>query len=331
MRGDRKMKVMVIGLGSMGKRRISLLKQLYSDVQITGIDVNEKRREQVKVQFDIDTSDNIVECCNQYKYDAAFICTSPISHALIIDTCLEYHLNVFTEINVIADDYDKLIQKAREKECTLFLSSTMLYRKEIQYINTKVKDHQKPINYIYHVGQYLPDWHPWEHFKDFFVSNKRTNGCRELFAIELPWIINTFGNLISMTVQKSKMSDLDIDYNDNYIVNLMHETGHKGVLMLDVVSRNPVRRIEIVGEEIHVVWEGTPQTLTEYDIHEKEVKRVTTYEEIDKNDNYSANIIENAYADEIKHFMNVLRKGVPLIYTFEKDKEILKIIDAIEK
>lgn len=325
------MRIMVIGLGSMGKRRINLLKQLYPDVQITGIDVNEQRRDQIKLQFAIDTSDNIVECCNHYKYDAAFICTSPISHAIIIDICLEYHLNIFTEINVIADDYDKLIEKARERGCILFLSSTMLYRKEIQYINNKVKDHQKPINYIYHVGQYLPDWHPWEHFKDFFVSNKRTNGCRELFAIELPWIINTFGDITSMTVQKGKMSKLDIDYNDNYIVTLVHETGHKGVLVLDVVSRNPVRRIEIIGEEIHVVWEGTPQTLTEYDIHEKEVNRVTTYEEIDKNDNYSANIIENAYADEIKHFIDVLQKGVPLIYTFEQDKEILKIIDAIEK
>ena len=35
------------------------------------------------------------------------------------------------------------------------------------------------------LGQYLPDWHPWESYKSFFVSNKKTNGCRELFAIEL--------------------------------------------------------------------------------------------------------------------------------------------------
>lgn len=95
----------------------------------------------------------------------------------------------------------------------LFLSSTLLYRAEMLKIKEETNKIAGQINYIYHVGQYLPDWHPWENFKDYFVADKRTNGCRELFAIELPWLIDAFGKIKQTTAMKSKMSSLDIDYN----------------------------------------------------------------------------------------------------------------------
>lgn len=64
--------------------------------------------------------------------------------------------------------------KAKEKGVLLFLSSTMLYRRETQYIKQQVAAFGKPVHYIYHIGQYLPDWHPWENYKNFFVGNART-------------------------------------------------------------------------------------------------------------------------------------------------------------
>ena len=53
------------------------------------------------------------------------------------------------------------------------MSSTLQYRKEIQFIKEEVKKVSGKVNYIYHVGQYLPDWHPWENYKDFFVGDAR--------------------------------------------------------------------------------------------------------------------------------------------------------------
>ena len=48
------MKVCVIGLGSMGKRRIRLLRQLFSDVEIVGIDSNADRMAAVAKEYAID-------------------------------------------------------------------------------------------------------------------------------------------------------------------------------------------------------------------------------------------------------------------------------------
>ncbi len=59
-------------------------------------------------------------------------------------------------------------------------------------------------SYTYHVGQYLPDWHPWEDIKDFFVNDKRTNGNREILVRELPWLTETFGEVIDFKVEMNK-------------------------------------------------------------------------------------------------------------------------------
>ncbi len=47
------MKVVVIGLGSMGRRRIRLLKQMYPELSLAGVDSNEERMQNVSQEFGI--------------------------------------------------------------------------------------------------------------------------------------------------------------------------------------------------------------------------------------------------------------------------------------
>ena len=164
----------------------------------------------------------------QENYDAALVCTAPLTHAGIIDALLDAALNVFTELNLVSDGYEALMKKAADKNLVLFLSSTMLYRAETQYIKQKVQAFDKPVNYLYHIGQYLPDWHPWESYKNFFVGDKRTGGVREIFGIDLPWLIDTFGEVERIHVEKDSISTLEIDYPDSCFVTLRHKNGVKG-------------------------------------------------------------------------------------------------------
>ena len=191
------MNIAVIGLGSMGKRRIRLIRGMYPDYPIVGIDERPDRRTEVEEQFKIDTFDSTGKI--DRKIDCAFVCTSPLSHALVIKECLGRKWHVFTELNLIDAGYIENMRMAKDNGCVLFLSSTFFYREEIKYIRKKVTE-DKNWNYIYHIGQYLPDWHPWENYKDFFIGEKRTNGCREIMAIELPWLIATFGSIVNFNV-----------------------------------------------------------------------------------------------------------------------------------
>lgn len=324
------MNVAVIGLGSMGIRRIRLMRNLDKNISIIGVDTNEVRRGKCRDEWDIITYSNLDELINENKIECAFICTSPLSHGRIINQCLKAGLHVFTELNLVSDGYEENITLAKHKKLVLFLSSTFLYRDEIQHIKVLTQKVKCLLNYTYHVGQYLPDWHPWEDYKDFFVVDKRSNGCRELFAIELPWLSDVFGEIVKVDVLKSKMSSLDLDYNDNYMVLIQHATGYKGVLAVDIVSRKAVRNLEVFGEELYLTWDGSPNGLYVYDYDKKQNENIQLYHEVDQLDNYSSFTVENAYMNEIKLFFELVKTGTLPDYSFEKDKAILCIIDEIE-
>lgn len=322
------MKVLVVGLGSMGKRRIRLMRQAFPDICICGVDLNKDRMAEVSSLGVEKVYTTISEAVEDYRPEISFVCTAPLSHYKIIRELLLNNLHVFTELNLVSDGYQELIDLAKEKGLVLFLSSTLLYRKDLQYIINSVKD--KKVNYIYHCGQYLPDWHPWENYKNFFVNETRTNGCREILAIDLPWLLAAMGEVNKISVVSDKISNLEINYNDNYFITLQHENGSKGTIIVDIVSRKARRSLEIFSENVHILWDGTPKSLLSFNDDTKEMDQVETYKEIDKNKNYSDNIIENAYTDEIFTFISCIQKKSKPLYNFENDIVTLDLIDKIE-
>ncbi|MBM7622974.1 Gfo/Idh/MocA family protein [Sporohalobacter salinus] len=324
------MEFLVIGLGSMGKRRIRLLKNNFKNIKIVGVDKKEDRRNESEKKYNISTYKTIEKAVKNNNLTAGIVCTSPLSHANIIKICFSHELHVFTEINLVKDEYEDIIEASKNKGLELFLSSTMIYRKELDYIYKKVENEEQKVNYRYHVGQYLPDWHPWEDYNDFFVENKRTNGCRELFAIELPWIIRTFGEIEEIKCFKDKISELNIEYPDIYSVLLKHKDGHIGNINMDIVSRKAIRNLEVYSENMHLFWDGTPTGLEEYNFESEEMKNIDTYKNIDQNNNYASNIIENVYLDELKIFIDKIKGQNNEKYTFEDDLYTLSIIDQIE-
>lgn len=325
------MNVIIIGLGSMGKRRIRLLSE-HQGVKKFGIDSNPSRCQEVIEKFGIRCFSSISEAVSEEHIDAAMICTSPLSHAGIIKECLTNNLHVFTEINLVSDGYDENMKLSKDKGLVLFLSSTFLYQSETLKIIERVKSaNVNKLNYLYHVGQYLPDWHPWESYNNYFIGNPRTNGCREILTIDLPWIVTAFGDIKTVQVLKSKNTNLNIEYNDNYLIMFEHESGAKGVFAVDVVARKAVRHFEVYGEDLHVTWEGTPETLVEYSIENKEEVQLLLGETTEHIDGYSNLIDENPYRDEIKAFLDAVTKRKEPKWNFEKDYALLKIIDQIEE
>lgn len=325
------MKILVVGLGSMGRRRIRLLLKINHNFEIVGIDSQESRCRQAEEEFGIRTMNDINEALETMNPQCVVISTSPLSHAGIIKICLEKDCHVFTELNLVADGYDENIQLAKEHQKVLFLSSTFLYRAEIQYIQQKINENKEVLNYNYHVGQYLPDWHPWESINNYFVGEKRTNGCRELLAIELPWLIKSFGLIKNVQVVSRKSTNLPLRYKDNYLLLIEHENGNAGTLAVDVMSRKAVRRLEVFGESLYLTWDGTPATLKEYNIDKRCEESVQLYSSVNMQEGYASFIVENAYEDELRTFLNeVDGKGVAK-YSFEEDRRVLKIIDSIEE
>ena len=323
------MKALVVGLGSMGKRRTRLIQEFAKGVAVIGVDGDESRRNEARELYGIETFASTEEALARVSPDVGFVCSPPLTHGEIISSLLSARLHVFSEINLVSDRYDDNIALARQAGLVLFLSSTQMYRRELEYITCLAKGESK-LCYRYHVGQYLPDWHPWESYTDYFVGSRPTNGCREIFAIELPWLVGAFGEVLSVSAEARKLSGLKIDYPDCFAVTLSHKGGVLGQIVVDVVSRKAVRDLEVFSEELYLRWGGTPDSLYHYDIYSRQDRQVECYESVLRDPRYSGNIVENAYAEEILAFFALIRgEGTPR-HSFEADKAIIALLDVIE-
>lgn len=332
------MNIVVIGLGSMGKRRIRLLKQyIENEVEegdywkIFGVDSNEERCKESRELYGIDTYDSLKTTVEKEAINCAVISTSPHTHAGIIKECLHNKLHVFTEINLLSEGYEENIALAKKTGKVLFLSSTFMYRKEMEYIKKAVQKEEFSGLYRYHIGQYLPEWHPWENYKNFFVGRKDTNGCRELFAIELPWLVDVFGDIKDVHSLHKKVSKLDVDYDDSYQVLVEHTSGVVGNLTIDIITPKAGRDLEIWSEGFHIGWKGTPDTLTRFNNDTKTAVEIALYDQVEHREGYNQFVVENAYYDELVNFIHSVEKKENPRYSFEKDKKILAWIDLIEK
>ena len=328
------MKVAVVGLGSMGKRRIRLIQKLIEENKlqgwsIVGVDLDESRREEAQSEFGILVLDDLNQALD--ACDAVIVSTSPLSHASIVNSALEAGKHVFTEINLVPNGYEDAIALADRFDKTLFLSSTFLYRDEISYIANRVSE-SKPGMYRYHVGQYLPDWHPWEDYRSFFVANKETNACREILAIELPWLQRVFGRITNISSIHAKMSALDLPYDDFYSLTIEHENGTIGSVQVDVVCRKAVRNFEFSSEDAYLVWDGSATGLKDLDIGTGALLDIDLYDgSADHQDDYASFVVENAYQNELSSFFDAVEGKFRPLYGYEEDLVTLTLIDDIER
>lgn len=328
--------IAVVGLGSMGKRRIHLIKRYFDNrycdedfVDIIGIDERNDRCIEARKQFGINTSESLDSVLSDNSIEVVFVSTSPLYHSEIIIKSLLAGAHVFSEINLISDGYEDSIRLALERDRVLFLSSTPMYRKEMQYIKNYCGNSFCGA-YQYHLGQYLPEWHPWENYRDFFASDKRTNGCRELFAIELPWVVDAFGDVKDIYSLHNKTSDLNIEYDDTYQVIIEHVTGTVGNISVDVMSPIAERNLKIWNKDICIEWKGIPETLSVYEKDKRKRYCPELYPEKIHDDNYASFVLENAYYDEIADFFECVETGNKSRHSFEKDLRVLELIDKIE-
>jgi len=85
---DMEMKCCIVGLGSMGKRRIRILQQLFPSFSIIGFDTNNARCDETAKLYKIAVFNSFSDILIQNP-DAIFICTSP-----------QYHADIFSEIDL---------------------------------------------------------------------------------------------------------------------------------------------------------------------------------------------------------------------------------------
>lgn len=322
-------KFLVIGLGSMGKRRVRCLMALGVESEnIIGIDNREDRCVEAREKYGI----SIVREEQEVDFSeikAIIVSLPPDKHYIGVEIAVRHNKPVFVEASVVLEEVEQMKEQNKEN---IFIapSCTFVYHPMIKEIKRIVQSEKygKVTNFSYHSGQYLPDWHPWESVNDFYVSNRRTGGAREIVPYELTWITDIFGIPKEIKGYFRKTMDVKCDIEDSY-VGCIDYGDIIGSLLVDVVGRNAVRNLIINFEKAQLQWRCEKEQLEIYEVESSTWKYVKQPEMIHE-EGYSANINENMYIEEIDAFLKGIEDRKLYGNTVDKDIEVLKLLKQLE-
>jgi predicted dehydrogenase len=250
------MKFLVIGLGSMGKRRVRNLLAIGGH-HVAGFDPRADRRAEAQDKYGIAVFDSVEGALAGFAPDALVISTSPAHHMTYARIGQARQLPCFIEASVVeADAILALHEQTREHGPLMAPSCTMRFfpgpKKVKQLIAEGVIG--KVLNINYQTGQYLPDWHPWEKIEDFYVSERATGAGREIVPFELTWLNDIFGQPTPLACAKAKLTDMNADIDDIYHCLLRYPDNVLANVTVEVISRpQSCRELRVLGSTGEIV------------------------------------------------------------------------------
>lgn len=322
------MKFLIIGLGSMGKRRIRNLQTLEIH-EITGVELKEENRKEAEGKYGIKTADDVSKV-NLSEIDAIIVSTPPDKHNEWIDFAIQNKKPVFVEASVILDGLAELSEKAKSAGVLVAPSCTLRFHPAIRTIKDIVKSgkYGRVTNFSYHLGQYLPDWHPWEKVSDVYFGKKETSGSREMVAFELTWLADIVGFPKKVAGFYGKTMDLGADIDDTYVISLAFDRAF-GNLTIDVIARYAIRTLVLNMEQAQILWRWDDKAIKLYDADAKKWREIPLPEGRAA-EGYNPNIIEEMYVDEIKAFIEAAQSKAPFPNTLDDDIKVLRILNQVE-
>lgn len=324
-------KILIVGLGSMGKRRIRCLKYLDSAKTIFGYDTNLIRQKAVCEDYNINPF-NDFDNIGKFNLSCIIISTSPESHHIYLDIAIKNNLHAFIEAGLENKFHDYYHKSAINKNLIIAPSCTLIFHPAIKKIKEIYNNNSlgKFLNMTYCSGQYLPDWHPYEKVSDFYVSKKNTGGAREIVPFELTWIIDIFGypKGVFSNIKKTMSIDGADEIDDTYFLMLDYETSIIN-LNVDVVSRKATRILILNFEKGQLIWNWENNFISQYDAI-NQVENKFNYETLNFK-GYNKNISELMYIEELKSFFSCIsNKNIFFPNNIKKDKKIINILLSAE-
>ncbi|HSN94060.1 MAG TPA: Gfo/Idh/MocA family oxidoreductase [Anaerolineaceae bacterium] len=174
----------------------------------------------------------------------------------------------------------------------------------------------KPLSASVHWGEYLPGWHPYEDYRKTYAGRADLGGGVTLTLSHpidyLRWLL---GDVDAVSATLSKLSDLEIDVEDNAEITLQFANGAIGQLHLDYYQRPASHTLEIRCSEGTINWDNSTGTAKVYQASTDSCREFTLPEGYERNDLFLA---------EMRHFIEVIKGEMP-VCTLEDGAAALQI------
>jgi predicted dehydrogenase len=253
------MKFLIAGLGSIGRRHFRNL------IAVGEKDIILLRTRKATLPDDelagypIET--DIQEALKKHKPDAVIVANPTALHLDIALPAAEAGCAILLE-KPISDSLERLdtLQQAAQKS-----GSKILVGFQFRYHPTLNKAHEliqsgvlgKVLTVHAHWGEYLPQWHPWEDYRQSYAARDDLGGgVIRTLTHPLDYLRYLIGEVDSLWSFNGHISALELDVEDVAEIGLKFSNGAIGGLHLNYVQRPPRHTLEIVGTDGTLRWDN---------------------------------------------------------------------------
>lgn len=165
----------------------------------------------------------------------------------------------------------------------------------------------RPLSVRAHWGEYLPDWHPWEDYRQGYSARKDLGGGVILTITHpLDYLRRLLGDVSAVWALTASDGDLGLQVEDNAEIGLRFTSGVLGTVHLDYNQRPPSHRLEIIGTQGTIRWDNADGIVCHYSAESNKWEEHLPPEGFERNDLFRA---------QMKHFLNVALNNVYPICT----------------
>lgn len=226
----------VLGMGSIGSRHAGNLKMLGQQV----LSYDPKKDKKDHRAWVIKNSDAVV------------IATPNVQHRKDLVDCLAAKKPIFAEKPIftgnVPDDLAQAILKASPQVIVGYNLRFCEIIKQAKAVIT-AGGIGKPIWASVTCTQYMPDWVPSVDYRKRYSSHKKHGGCIYDISHEIDLDRHLLGHAVVTFVEAGTTGLLEIECEDFATFGLIHTSNCRSVVVLDYLTKPPIRATTIVGTE----------------------------------------------------------------------------------
>ena len=324
------MKFLIAGLGSIGRRHFRNLIALgEKDIVLLRTRKGTLPDEEL-AGFPVET--DLAEALQKHKPDAVIVTNPTSMHLDIAIPAAEAGCHILLE-KPVSHSLERLdvLQKTAEKG-----GSKILVGFQFRYHPTLNKAREliqsdalgKTLTVHAHWGEYLPQWHPWEDYRQSYAARSDLGGgVIVTLTHPLDYLRYLLGDVESLWSFNGRISPLEIDVEDAAEIGLKFRNGATGGVHVNYFQRPPVHRLEVVGTDGTLRWDNADGVLHFY----KPLAAFGSY-----SDTPPAPLMESfsppegfernqLFVAQTRHFLEVVRGESDPICTFEDGIQALRM------
>lgn len=313
--------VLVAGSGSIGQRHLHNLRKLGIE-KLVACDPDSDRTTPIIRELGIRSFLDFETALANTRPDIVFICTPPIFHVSQALQALQKDAHVFVEkpLSHTLNGVESLIATAKTQQRVVQVGYNFHFHPGLQKVKQLIEANiiGRILWARVEVGQYLPDWRPWQDYRQSYTAKKELGGGILLDAShELNYIIWLLGLPTEVTCMAGKVSNLEVNVEDCVTVLLRFASGIQADIHMDFIQRGYARSCKLVGEKGTLILDF-PKNQIQYYLSERGDWEITAYQ-FEPNQMYIA---------EVEHFLDCIAHNKQPVVDLRQSYQTLQVVMA---